>query len=77
MLFIRDLLATSTFGALTITVKTKNKRLKIWGTKYTLERLLVRQAIVTLAVCRELYWAGGSFTVVLFAFKCCGLGKRL
>lgn len=51
-LFTGGALETPAPGVLTGTVRTKNKRLETRGAKYTLERLLVRQAIVTLAVCR-------------------------
>lgn len=51
-LFIGGLLETPAPGVLTGTMKALNKRVEIRGAKYTLERLLVRQATVTLAVCR-------------------------
>lgn len=52
MLFIGDLLETGT-------VRTKNKRFELREAKYTLERLLVRQAIVTLK-CSEAYIRPGG-----------------
>lgn len=51
MLLTEDFLGTLVFSTLTGTVRTKNKRPEIRGAKDTIERLLVRNAIVTLVAC--------------------------
>lgn len=59
--FWGGLLKTPAHGALTGTVRTNNKRLEIRGAKYTLETLLVRQAIVTFGSFQRFLLGQGEF----------------